>query len=295
MKSAAWRVLKFLMWTSTLVTGICSATGSSDLATAAPYKSDQIHVEYVPPTNQAHQALYDRIKQVRALEHIQTLLSPLRLPRPLLLKVSGCNGESNAWYDYKDEYVNVCYEYLANLLKNAVSEILPSGISQEDAILGPFVDVFLHEVGHAVFDQLKVPVLGREEDAADLFSAYIMLQFGKEYSHRLILASAYQYKAGLVSTQVPLAKYAGVHGFPAQRFFNVLCVAYGADQKLFADVVEKGYLPKQRAGGCEFEYEQAVFAFKELLGPYIDQDLAQKVLATWMRDVSARPKYQEAR
>ena len=114
---------KFLMWTSTLVAGICSAIGSSDLATAAPYKSDQIRVEYVLPTNQAHQAIYDRIKQVRALEHIQTLLSPLRLPRPLLLKVSGCNGESNAWYDYKDEYVNVCYEYLADLLKNAVAEV----------------------------------------------------------------------------------------------------------------------------------------------------------------------------
>ena len=295
MKSAAWRASKFMMWTIMLVAGICSAIGISDPATAAPYKSDQIRVEYVVPTNQAHQAIYDRIRKVRALEHIQTLLSPLRLPRPLLLKVSGCDGESNAWYDYNEGFVNVCYEFLADILKNALAESLPSDISKEDAILGPFVDVFLHEVGHAAFDQLKVPVLGREEDAADLFSAYIMLQFGKEYAHRLILASAYQYKAGLVSTQVPLAKYAGVHGFPAQRFFNVLCIAYGADQKLFADVVEKGYLPKKRAGGCVFEYEQAVFAFKKLLGPYIDQSLAQKVLATWMRDVSARPKYQEAR
>ena len=80
---------------------------------------------------------------------------------------------------------------------------------------------------------LKCQSFGRDEDAADVFSAYIMLQFGKEYARRLILASAYQYKAGLVSTQVPLAKYAGVHGFPAQRFFNVLCIAYGADKNCF--------------------------------------------------------------
>ena len=58
--------------------------------------------------------------------------------------------------------------------------------------------MFLHETGHAVFDILKVPVFGREEDAADLFSAYIMLQFGKEDAHRLILGSAYQYKADVV-------------------------------------------------------------------------------------------------
>jgi hypothetical protein len=92
----------------------------------------------------------------------------------LLLKVSGCDGEANAWYD--EGFVTVCYEYLADILKNAPEDMLPSGITRQDAILGPFVDVFLHESGHAVFDLLKVPVLGREEDAADFFSAYIMLQ-----------------------------------------------------------------------------------------------------------------------
>jgi hypothetical protein len=157
------------------------------------------------------------------------------------------------------------------------------------------LDVFLHETGHAVFDQLKLPVLGREEDAADLFSAYIMLQFGKEDARRLILGNAYQYKEDVVNPQVPLTKYADEHGIPAQRFFNVLCLAYGADQKLFADVVEKGYLPKGRAEYCDLEYEQTTFAFKTLIGPYIDRKLANKVLATWMRDVNARPKSQPAR
>ena len=128
-----------------------------------------------------------------------------------------------------------------------------------------------------------------------MFSAYIMLQLGKEDARRLILGSAYQYKADVVSPQVPLTKYADEHGIPAQRFFNVLCIAYGADQKLFADVVEKGYLPKKRAEGCDLEYEQTAFAFKKLIGPYIDQNLAKKVLATWMRDVSARPSVEAVR
>ena len=68
---------------------------------------------------------------------------------------------------------------------------MPSGITRQDAILGPVVDVFLHECGHAMFDLLKVPVFGREEDAADAFSAYIVLQFPKEDARRLLLGSAY--------------------------------------------------------------------------------------------------------
>jgi Putative metallopeptidase len=288
MNLAALCRLKLFRYVVILTIGVCLAISISGPASAGPYKPKQVRVEYVLPKNPAHQPIYERLKQARALERIQKLLSPLRLPRPLVLKVSGCDGESNAWYD--GSFVTVCYEYLADLLKNAPEGTLPSGITQQDAILGPLIDVFLHESGHAVFDQLKVPVLGREEDAADLFSAYIVLQSGKEDARRLILGSAYQYKADVVSPQVPLTKYADEHGIPAQRFFNVLCIAYGADQKLFADVVEKGYLPKKRAEGCDLEYDQAAFAFKKLIGPYIDQNLAKKVLATWMRDVSARPQ-----
>ena len=41
--------------------------------------------------------------------------------------------------------MTVCYEYVADILKNAPEGALPSGLTQEDAVLGPFMDVFLHE------------------------------------------------------------------------------------------------------------------------------------------------------
>ena len=45
--------------------------------------------EYVPPKNPAHQPIHDQMKQGRALEHLQELLSPLRLSYPLTIKVIG--------------------------------------------------------------------------------------------------------------------------------------------------------------------------------------------------------------
>jgi hypothetical protein len=288
---AMWR-LKSSSYAVLLTAGVCLAIDVPGAATAASNKSNQIRVEYVLPKNPAHQPIYERVKAERSLELIQKLLSPIRLPRPLLLKVSGCDGESNAWYD--EGSVTVCYEYLADIVKKAPEGTLPTGVTPEDAVIGPFLDVFLHETGHAVFDLLKVPVFGREEDAADSFSAYIMLQLGKEHAHRLIMGSAYQYQADLLSPQLslPLTKFADEHEIAVQRYFNLLCIAYGADQKLFADVVEKGYLPKDRAEGCDSEYEQTAFAFKKLIYPYIDTKLAKKVFVKWMRDVNARPKYQ---
>jgi len=69
-----------------------------------------------------------------------------------------------------------------------------------------------------------------------------------------------------------------------------LCIAYGAENKLFADVVEKKYLPEDRADGCEGEYEQADFALQKLIGPHIDKARARKVLSTWMRKVDPAPR-----
>ena len=150
------------------------------------------------------------------------------------------------------------------------AETTAAGVTPIDAIVGPLVDTGLHEFGHALFDMLQLPVLGREEDAADQVSAYIMLQLGKVEARRLIGGVAYAYKAEADGATAPptMTSFADVHGTPAQRFYNVLCIAYGADKHLFGDdIVEKGYLPKDRAGDCESEYRQAAHAYEKLIGP----------------------------
>jgi hypothetical protein len=292
-------------------------------AQAAPAQAAQIGISYVPPKNPAHQPLYEQLKEHRALEKLQGLLSRFRLPRTLTLKLEGCDGDSNAWYE--DDAVTVCYEYLDDIWRNAPAKTTADGLTPIDAVLGPLLDVFFHETGHALFDMLKLPVLGREEDAADQLSAYLMLQFGKAEARRLILGTAHAYKSelrsatagitlvlsglaliafgalvrrwrwwmmgggaavamsaavyfALTSYYVSRKEYADVHGTPAQRFYNLLCIAYGADAQLFGDLVHKGYLPKDRAEGCAEEYQQIVYAFDTLIGPHIDQGLAESAM-----------------
>ena len=223
----------------------CGAVLNSDLVMAkksSQPRSDRIQVSYVPPKNSAHESLFKLLKERQVLERFRDLLSPLRLPRTLVLKTEGCDGESNAWYE--DDAITVCYEYLADIFQNAPNEKTPAGVTRADAIIGPTLEVFLHEVGHAVFDYLSVPVLGREEDAADQFAAYILLQFGKDDARRLIAGVAYAYRVDASKPSTKKNPFADEHGLPAQRFYNVLCTAYGADQKLFADFVEKEYLSR---------------------------------------------------
>jgi hypothetical protein len=250
--------------------------------------ASRVRIAYVPPKTPVHRTLYAMLKEHRALEKLQLLLSPYRLPRTLTVKIEGCNGESNAWY--VDDAVTVCYEYMDDIWSNAPKATTEAGVTPIDAVLGPLYDVILHETAHALFDLLKVPVLGREEDAADQISAYLMLQFGEAEARRLILGTAYAYKSDFKAAAPGASTdFADEHGTPMQRFYNLLCIAYGADAELFADMVEKGYLPKERAENCEDEYQQVVFAFEKLISPHIDQTAAQTALKQkLLPDVNAR-------
>lgn len=282
-------------WCRTLA--LCAAMAAAVIVTlfaagapaSARSKSNQIQYEYVPPKDPAHHAIYDQMKQGRALENLQELLSPLRLPYPLKLTVAGCDGVPNAWYS--NEVVKVCYELLAEFLKHASKQELPMGITRADTILGPVLDVFLHETGHAVYDMLQIPILGRQEDAADQFAAYVMLRLGKEEARKLILGAAYGYNIQMpqgVRVTMEVDAFSNEHSLPAQRAYNVLCIAYGADSKLFADVVELEFLPKKRAELCPYEYEDLTFAMTKLIGPHIDKRRAARFHEVWARTVTER-------
>jgi hypothetical protein len=258
-------------------------------------RTNRIRIEYEPPKDPAHQAIYELLKERQVLETLQRMFAPFRFPTDLTIKTLSCNGMVNSWYntDSSGPTVHMCYELLQDILKNMPEETSPTGITPHDAVVGQFLFWVLHELGHATFDLLQVPLFGREEDAADLFAGYILLQFGKEQAHRWVEGAAYaahefmkNYKQN-PTVQRSLQAYSSVHGLPEQRYYNFLCLAYGADPVLFADVMENEYLPKRRADNCKYEYATFAYAFHRQISPHIDQQMARAVLdATWFPESS---------
>jgi len=263
------RAILLMVFISALLTG-------QALAETPILKRNLIEISYVKPQVPAHQQIYEFMKKNRVLERLRDYLSHISLPKTLLLKTEGCNGVSNAWYENSDNSVTVCYEYLDELKKNAPDKTTPSGATPHDAVYGPIIEVFLHEISHALFDQLKVPILGREEDAADLLAAYAMLKLDKDIALRTVTGVAYMYGREARSENIKFERFAEMHGLNAQRLYNLLCMAYGSDSKLFLDVVEKGWLPRSRAEGCADEYMQIEYAAEKLLGLYVDEAAEKK-------------------
>ena len=249
---------------------------------ADEHHQGSIQISYEAPKDPALQRTYQTAKASNALEMLRLVFVSFRLPEDLYIKTVGCDGIPNAYFSRVDDRptIRICYEYLQSLESNLPKTPTPEGITPRDALMGQLLFAAAHEFGHAAFSVYNIPVLGRQEDAADQFATYFLLQFGGERAHRLIRGAAYAYSEYKLARRVtlPLTTLSSDHGTPRQRFYNLVCMAYGYDPKMFGSMVE-GYLPEARAKVCQYEYSDVAYAMKKLITPNVDEGLAEKVVA----------------
>ncbi|MBN8533061.1 MAG: hypothetical protein J0L51_03130 [Rhizobiales bacterium] len=281
------KFLPDLEWRSlfTLV-GFCLAWGDLVQAQTVIAEPNRITIAYEAPQNPAHRSLAEAMQARRSLELVQTILSPIRLPKPLHIKLAGCDGEINAWFE--GQTITLCYEFIEWTVETARKTRKPIEVAEDIAITGTFLEVALHESAHAIFDYLAIPILGREEDAADQMAALWLLSHSGPRTGGFLagIVNLYLDEAGLKNfKQLNRPKlrfgrataFSDAHGTPIQRMYNTLCLAYGSDPDAYRAIAEKGALPAERAEGCEGEYRQVTHAFHTLIAPHVDQDLARKV------------------
>jgi hypothetical protein len=241
----------------------------------------QIEIAYVEPRNANFRPIYERLRQRQVLEELRAFLSPLKLPRKLQVRVDECGGIAAPFS--AGGPVVICYEYVEQIERLAPRERRPLGpnwLTRESALVGAFVQIMLHDVAEAVMEILEIPVWGREDDAADRVAAYIMVQFGKDVAWRTIMGTAWFLDAGGAGTISP----SDVRSPTTQRFYNYLCIAYGADPKTYEFLIKAELLPERRARRCRVEYAKFAFAFGETMLKYVDMDLLKRVQATeWVK------------
>ncbi|MBZ6075910.1 DUF4344 domain-containing metallopeptidase [Microvirga puerhi] len=240
------------------------------LATGSAAERSSIQIIYVPPKEQAHEPIYRTLQDKQVLERVRASLADFIIPAKLTIKTEGCDGDINASYESSNKTVSICYEYLA-YIQELAQDIPPiaaaEGLTPANYVVGPFLEVVLHELAHAIFDLNKVPILGREEDAADQVAAYALLKMDKQEIRRTIASIAAMYASEAKDAPLKLKDLSDEHGLPAQRFFNLLCISYGKESAMFADIVAQGFLPKERAEQCKGEYQQVTFAITRLIAP----------------------------
>ena len=194
----------------------------------------------------------------------------------LITKQCGpADDEANSFFSPTERSISLCYELVRDFEDDAPKVTTPEGITRSDAVMGSILSTMLHESGHAIYNLLQVPVLGREEDAADQIAAYIMLQFGPEIARASIKGAAWKW----YSKDWMGPALWDVHSTAPERVSTYLCMAYGKEPAAFQDFVDAGWVPAGRAPNCRREYEQAHRAFTMTILPHMDREKLRRVTA----------------
>jgi hypothetical protein len=240
----------------------------------------KINYAYVPPKSLKYVPTLERLQQFRFLEQLSEFFSPLRLPHTFSMTTVEC-GMANAFYAPTQRRIAICYEFVEAIERAAPKPGEVSEFSYEEVVIGGLVRTTLHELAHATFDMLQVPVAGREEDAADQLAIYIALQFSPEVARTVVRGAAYVSKVWY-GFSAPV--YWDEHGTGLQRYYNMLCLAFGGMPDQFKEFVDKSDLPRSRADNCRNEYEQIRAAFAKTVLPFIDRAAMQKVRErSWLK------------
>ncbi|MBT7085155.1 MAG: hypothetical protein HN931_03160 [Desulfobacterales bacterium] len=134
-----------------------------------------------------------------------------------------------------------------------------SAIEPESFMKANFEFALHHEMAHALFDVLDIPVLGNEEFAADHFALLVMLNPKNptpedEFLKKVIAVSGEWLVEWREECRTGNVIYWDTHPLTIQRFFDIGCLAYGNNPELLESIRKEQRLPTDRMLYCERDY-----------------------------------------
>lgn len=140
-----------------------------------------------------------------------------------------------------------------------------------DVAMHDAVFTLYHESGHLLIDELKLPVLGKEEDAADALAIIQILRNTpdkNELTRTLNDVADEWYYASLRATPADLTNY-DRHSLDIQRANAMMCMMVGADPASFAKQAQARGLGVGDRDDCVADYARTLQSWTTVLSPHL--------------------------
>lgn len=246
---------------------VCALLVQAVAAAPASRKTNQVAVDYVRPDSPVLVPIFETLKERRFLEELaRDVTGRFVLPGQLKITLATCESPG-AFYVAEEKNLVNCLELLP-FLSAAIQRDrrLRRDPETAQAVLdGALSFIAFHELGHALVDLFDLPLLGREEDAADQIAAYLILT-GPDASSRQHAVEGALLFFRSTRGRFTLEELAGEHGLAQQRQVNVACWAYGSDPEVFGWAPEAGRLTPERAAQCAREYKKLDSTMRRVFG-----------------------------
>jgi hypothetical protein len=142
-----------------------------------------------------------------------------------------------------------------------------------------------HEAGHLLIDELKLPVLGKEEDAAD---ALAIIQIFENTADKAELARTLNdvaddwYYSSLRATKEDMTAYDD-HSLDIQRANAIVCMMVGAKPEEFMQKAEDYGLDENDQDNCVDDYDKTLASWTTVLAPHLASKPGPVIKVTYER------------
>ena len=144
-------------------------------------------------------------------------------------------------------------------------------IDRVEFVVGNTLVLLSHELGHVLIAEMHLPLLGREEDAADTFAALRMLTFGTSFSqHELAQAAQGWFLNDRRDQEIgekPL--FYDEHNLSQQRAYQILCLMVGSDPDKFKGLADQMKMPETRQRTCRRDFAMTSQGWQTVLKPWL--------------------------
>ena len=227
-------------------------------------QDDKSHIVFLTiesPSDSRYKDIFKALKNKNAMNDIvEDFNNTIKLPNDIEVIFSECD-EENAFYNPETKKITVCYELIRKYV-----DLSDQKISLSEKIQQATTFSMLHELGHALVDQLEIPITGKEENAVDEFALMMLLDSDNDKAIDNAVEGVLQfYYDSLDEENVNLTD---VHAPNKERYFDLLTLYIGSNE--IADMKswignEEDQLSPERAEGARAEYQQKRNSWDKLL------------------------------
>lgn len=157
---------------------------------------------------------------------------------------------------------------LAPLIAQQAHAFDPQKATERDNyIIGNTLHVALHEAGHMLIDQLRLPVLGQEEDAADNFATIALIDQDTNLGDLALADTAHFWFVLSDSAELQDASFFDEHDLDIQRAYRIVCHLVGVDPEIFDYLAKAANLSEDNYETCGANFELTADSWFSVLEP----------------------------
>ncbi|WP_298768218.1 DUF4344 domain-containing metallopeptidase [uncultured Shewanella sp.] len=224
-------------------------------------------VLYAKPANTSEAMIKNHLINLGLIDEIVVYINEeYLLPQTLTFKIGARDGPL---YDPISNEIFIPYFFIKEA-KNRFSDAHYSEtrVSVDDATWDALMHTLLHELAHALIAIYNLPVVGKEEDAADSLATILLIEFFNEGTEIAISAADLFYleSEDIVGSE---EDYWDEHSLDIQRFYSTICLVYGSSPEKYIDLVNDMNFSEKRLTLCIDEYQNLLDNWIVLLKPHL--------------------------